>query len=161
MSGFVSDEPAFLEEQAEQTGVRLVTFTIAGEVHALPVAAVEEVVVDRRIHRLPDMPAAMLGMLPLRGSLIPVLDAAAWLGLQPVSAGPPAVLILERGRRRIGLAADAVLQVVRVPEDRLPHTAAMERLVMGIVRTDGGLITLLDPTHLWAIEGTKSWETAT
>lgn len=164
MTGAGSEAAAPAPARAEQATVRLVVFVIAGEVHGLPVAAVEEVVVDRPIHHLPDMPPNMLGMLSLRGTLVPVLDPAGRLGLRKTSTGRPAVLILQQGTQRMGLAADEVLEVVHVPEEHMPQSGGAvtaERLVVGIVRTPQRLITLLNPVHLWAGPGPLQTEDAT
>lgn len=142
----ITGQLAAAEEQTDTPGVRLVTFVIGGEVHALDVHWVEEVVEDHAIYPLPDMPPHVLGVLPWRGALIPVIDPALALGLQRRTTGIPAVLILEGEGRRLGMAADQVSEVVRVPADRIGSLpGGQERLVAGLARIGTVLVTLINP----------------
>jgi purine-binding chemotaxis protein CheW len=132
-------------------GIRVVTFRIGGEVHGVAVEEVEEVVEDAQIHALPRGGRALLGILRLRGELIPVFDLAPALGLAPQQAAGRMVLVL-RGAEHgpFGVAADGAEEVITLGE-LFPAPAGggeLERLLRGVGREGGKLVTVLDPAGI-------------
>lgn len=127
-----------------------VTFTLAGESYAFPVAAVQEILRVGTITRVPDAPHPVRGILNLRGRVVPVVDLRVRLGLQPGEAnGSSRVLIATARGRLIGLLVDSVEQVVRLdaaafeppPPDVLTENSNYLRAVC---QHGAGLLILLD-----------------
>jgi len=85
-----TDYRPFRERVAEDQA-QVIAFRVGGEWHACDVQLVEEVVTRSGIHPLPDMPPRLLGVLRLRGELVPVLERC-W----PAFDGP---LLYYPGRR--------------------------------------------------------------
>lgn len=139
-------ERPFRERVAEDQA-QVIAFRIGGEVHACDIHLVEEVVTRRRVHRLPDMPPRLLGMLRLRGELVPVLDVAPQLDLSLQSA-QPAIIVVAVHDTRVGVAVDAAEDVVALtPSDYRPspHTGGeRDQFVAGVARVGGRLVTLID-----------------
>jgi purine-binding chemotaxis protein CheW len=129
-------------------GAQAVAFRLGGELHGCDIRLVEEVVTKRQIHRLPDVPEHVLGMLLLRGEMVPVLDVAPALGLALADRAAPAVLVVGMGDARIGVAAEAVHEVLDVPADAVrpaPHTGGdRDAYVVGVARLEIGLVNLID-----------------
>ena len=75
--------------------------------YALPMAQVREVVEPRGLTRLPEAPAPVLGLLNVRGRVIPVLDLGALLGLGPIGA-IEGVAVVGSARGNAGLASDTL-----------------------------------------------------
>jgi purine-binding chemotaxis protein CheW len=117
---------------------------------------VEEVVTKRRVHRLPDMPPRLLGMLRLRGELVPVVDVAPLLELE-LRAETPTILVVEVGDARLGVAVDATHDVVSLsPADYrpAPHSGGeRDRYVAGVARIDGTLVNLVDLAEMLREQG--------
>ncbi|HEX2094015.1 MAG TPA: chemotaxis protein CheW [Longimicrobiaceae bacterium] len=132
----------------EEELLRLLVFRIGRELHACDVLLVEEVVTDVAVHPLPDLPRPVLGVLRLRGALVPVLDVAPALGVRLEEVRTPAVLILEAGERRIGIAADEVREVASLPAATLQRAPArgseQDEHVLGVARAGDELVTVLD-----------------
>lgn len=128
-------------------GARAVAFRLGGELHGCDIRLVEEVVTRRAVHPLPDVPSHVLGMLLLRGEMVPVLDVAPALGLA-LGAPAPAVLVVGMGDARVGVAAEAVHEVLEVPADAVrpaPHTGGdRDAYVVGVARLEIGLVNLID-----------------
>ncbi|MFN7135178.1 MAG: chemotaxis protein CheW, partial [Myxococcales bacterium] len=61
--------------------MRHVVFTAASERYALPLAAVREVVVPATLSRVPRSPAAVCGIMNLRGRVVTVVDLGVLFGL--------------------------------------------------------------------------------
>lgn len=134
---------------AGEEGVQVIAFRLGGELHACDILLVQEVVMKRRVHRLPDMPGHLLGMLRLRGELVPVVDVAPRLGLALESEGAPSILVMEgEGESLVGVAVDAVHEVVTVPASAYrpaPLTGKdRDAYVVGVARVGGSLLTLID-----------------
>ncbi|HEX7240797.1 MAG TPA: chemotaxis protein CheW [Longimicrobiaceae bacterium] len=146
------EEPRREEEEEQVDLLRLVVFRVGAELHACDVLLVEEVVTGARVHPLPDVPRPLMGVIRLRGSLVPVLDLAPVLGLRLEETATPAVLILDAGASRIGVAADEVREVASVPAASLRPAPARggepEEHVVGVARAGGELLTVLDLAKL-------------
>jgi purine-binding chemotaxis protein CheW len=126
-------------------GSEVLSFRVGGELFALDLAAVEEVVEMPEIHPLPHAPAAMLGALRLRRRLMPLYTPAPLLGVGDVASG--AVLILRRENRRVAIAIDDVddVLVVDVADIRRPPSGdGAESVLVGVTLHRHQLVSLLD-----------------
>lgn len=143
-------------ERVAEDEAQVIAFRIGGEVHACDIQLVEEVVTRRRVHPLPDMPPRLLGMLRLRGDLVPVLDVAPLLELE-LQAEVPAILVVAVGDSRLGVAVDATHEVVSLsPADYrpAPHGGAdRDRYVAGVARVNGALVNLVDLAEMLREQG--------
>jgi purine-binding chemotaxis protein CheW len=134
----------FRERIAADLPVQAIAFQIAGEMHACDVLLVEEVVTKHRIHPLPDMPPRLLGVIRLRGDLVPVIDVAPLLALSLAPDVAPSVLVVESEGLRVGLAADFVHDVIALPPGSYHPAPGGDAFVAAVARVDGTLYTLLD-----------------
>ena len=134
-------------ERVAEDEAQVIAFQLGGELHACDIQLVEEVVTKRRIHRPPDMPPRLLGMLRLRGELVPVLEVVLWRDLV-LGIGHPVVLVVGWGGLWWGVAGDAAQDVVALtPADYrpAPHTGGeRDEYVVGVARVDGRLVSLID-----------------
>ena len=133
---------------ARDEGAQAVAFRLGGELHGCDIRLVEEVVTKRTIHPLPDVPPHVLGVLMLRGEMVPVMDVSAALGLALSRERAPAILVVGIGGGRLGVAVEAVHEVLDVPADVVrpaPHTGGdRDAYVVGVARLEAGLVTLID-----------------
>jgi purine-binding chemotaxis protein CheW len=122
--------------------LRHVVFRIGEERYALPLEAVREVVVPQPpFARVPRASDAVRGVMNLKGRVLAVVDLAALVGLapQPLVAGAGQVLVLDHGKRALGLLVGGVLGVE--PIDAPPASAAT--LVRGVAPALAGAVTVL------------------
>ena len=94
------DFDALFSEPAAQAGEGEASFlalTVGGDPYALPVAQIGGLARDRGVAPLPGAPAGFVGLVGLRGSVLPVWDLAGLLGYAPsagrwlaIAAGDPA-----------------------------------------------------------------------
>ncbi len=76
------------------------------EFYSLPVQSFREVVSRPRITRLPASPESVLGLINVRGEIIPLFDVAALLGTgQSSAASFAAVFETASGRAAVGTTA--------------------------------------------------------
>lgn len=103
---------------------RSIVFRVGQQRCALPLTSVREVVMPQPLSRVPRAPEAVLGIMNLRGRVIAVVDLvmglSGELGRQAQGAGLlPAqarlrtgrILLLERGRKEIGLLVNEVVGI--------------------------------------------------
>lgn len=96
---------------------QFVTLGLDGETLAVPVETVLEILDMRRIARLPDAPAHVLGLIDVRGRNVSVMDLRARLGLPVAPTSEHSrILVLEvplaeRPPLVLGLVVDRVFEV--------------------------------------------------
>ncbi|HEV8266847.1 MAG TPA: chemotaxis protein CheW [Thermoanaerobaculia bacterium] len=130
------------------------TIVLAGEACALDVASVVEVVEHAPITRVPRTPDWALGVLNLRGAIVPVVDLARKLGLAPTEVtAKSCVVMVERGegdeRRVVGILADGVDTVVDVDPASIQSCPSFgsripSAYVSGLAPASSRLVPLLD-----------------
>jgi purine-binding chemotaxis protein CheW len=108
------------EPAAEAPLVQLCTFRIGGEDYAVDIMRVREIIHPLPITPVPRAPASVEGVVRLRGEVVPVLDVRKRLGL-PASAPSRRTrfLVVNVGRRRVGLVVDEVCEVIRIPREEI------------------------------------------
>lgn len=129
----------------------MLVFRVGRELFAVELVAVEEALDMPIVHRLPEMPPAMLGVFTLRGLLVSVFSPAETLGVSYQDAAT--VVVFCGGDRRIALAADDVDDVLLADLTTVrnaPGSSTKDGAVLGIVRRGEDLIALLDAQSLLA-----------
>jgi purine-binding chemotaxis protein CheW len=125
------------------TGRKLLLFRAAGRVFALEAGAVLEIVPASPATRIPGSPAAVRGLVNVRGTVVTVVDAGLAIGVGSGPGAPdgPVVLVSQRDRP-VGIAVDEVCDLVAVDaavtEDRAALPGVRPDLVRG-VGSAGGL----------------------
>ncbi len=126
------------------TTVEALLLPVGGDVYALPVEWVREVVAAPTVTRLVTAPAVVLGLFNLRGQIVPLLDTAALLGIGTTETTAFAVVVScpqgLAGLATTGFPQRGVLDAPTEPSD-LPGTA-------GVCQLDEAVATLLDPASL-------------
>lgn len=135
----------------------LVSFDVAGQEFALPIAHVEGIVpVPDRLARMPKARAHVLGVAAIRDALVPLLDLRALFGLEGAAPAHPRAVVATVAGERVGLVVDAVREILRVAPDAvgpvppiLAREAEFEDL-SGIARLDRGrrLVSVLSAERL-------------
>lgn len=116
-------------------------FMTEGERFGLPANVIEEVLDAPNIRHLAGMPNHVAGVIYHRGTWLPAIDAAPRLGLD-ARTGRAAALVIRRGAGRYALTADNVLGIRELGEPS----------EMGLVTTDLGLVSPVDPNLLFRSE---------
>ena len=136
-------------EAREEPGIHLLLFTLGDESYAFPLERVREVVKPGPITPVPSIPEHILGVMNLRGEILPVLDPKRLLG---VGVGTPTpqgrIIVVKAPGMSVGLLADGVEDAIEVkgsmesPIANLPERQA--RYIQGQVNHEGLLVGVLD-----------------
>jgi purine-binding chemotaxis protein CheW len=130
---------------------------LGGRPFAVDVTAAREVVVLDTTTPVPGAPPSVLGVMNLRGSVLPVVEARPLLGL-PAHTRADRALVLADGERCAAVVIEGVIGLAPLDVDPLP--AAADNLALGeVVAETGSRATLLDaPGMLAAIR--RGWDPA-
>ncbi len=129
----------------------LLMFRVGAEHFAVELRAVDEVIDRPRIHHVPEMPPAMLGVVTVRERLTPVYSPHRALG-SPL-ASRDAVLIFRDGRSGAGVLVDDVDDAITVDLRDLrdpPGARENDAVVVGVIRHEDVWIAILDAEALIA-----------
>jgi two-component system chemotaxis response regulator CheV len=130
------------------------------ETYGINVFKVREVMRTPAVTAAPDMPAAVKGMVSLRGALVPVVDLAEYAGVKPDS--PRDIMIVtEYNGHTQGFLVEAVDTILRLDwaQMRVPPEMLVSSHLGGLVTAitelpDGRLVMMLDVERVLA-ETTK------
>ncbi len=130
-------------------------FCLGPETYAVPVELVREILTPPPITVLPLSPEHVLGVMNLRGAVVPVFDLRRRLGLPPARGASPVVVMLRLGGKLQGAMVDSVEDVIAVPEDQVQETPEMagkarQEYLGGLIEHQGEMIILLDIERLLA-----------
>ncbi|MEH3120651.1 MAG: chemotaxis protein CheW [Sphingomonas phyllosphaerae] len=147
-----ADPPAAVrspEVHEHDTSRQFVIFHSAGEMFAVPLAEVKEIIRVPDVVRMPLSPPALLGLANLRGTVLPVLDLRRLFNLPEVEIDDASrVVVLDQGQP-VGLMVDRMANVVTVdadrvePVDRVRATIDTDLLTGMIKDADGKTIVMI------------------
>jgi purine-binding chemotaxis protein CheW len=97
-----------LEARLRQASeLKLVGFHVAGQELSVPIAQVQEVIRAVPVTRLPTAPVHILGIMNLRGRVVPLIDTAGLLGLA-ASGQSRFIIVCRRRDMLLGLLVEAI-----------------------------------------------------
>ena len=132
----------------------ILCFRISDEIYGINIMELKEIIKPRETTEVPRTPPFIMGVISLRGVIIPVFNLRERLGLsQGVQNGRERIVIVKRHEGFTGLLVDEIIQVVRIgKEGREPAPAFLEGIdrdfVCGIGRTGAMMIILLNVTNI-------------
>ncbi len=116
------------EDSSAEAPLEFLSFMLGEEEYALPLTRISEIIKPRSITDVPRCKGFVLGIISLRGVIIPVFDLLTKLNLGKVTWNRSAriVIVHRNDGDLVGLATDSVEDVVRVlPGDIEPPPPAM------------------------------------
>jgi len=106
----------------------VLAFFIGNEEYAVDIRRIREIIKPRETTEVPRAPDFVVGIISVRGTIIPVIDLRRRLKLDP-ALWPPGrdarILIVTRADESFGLFVDEVRQVVRMRDADVEPPSAM------------------------------------
>lgn len=141
--------------KTENTSKAYLTFTLGNEKFALPVDHVQEVVELEQITKVPHAPEYMLGIINLRGRVLPLLDTKQKLGLpktQTTKKSRVLVLDIQEGDEKslqIGAMVDIAKEVIELSPADIQEAPEFENYkssapITGLVNHHGDITLIMD-----------------
>lgn len=136
-------------EETQQRELELLSFSLGGEEYAVMVADVREVLRIFQPTTVPNAPDYILGVMSLRGTMLPIIDLCKRFGLASgVKDAKSRIIVVNSDDGEAGLLVDRVTGVFRIlPDEIKPAPENIEQgaeFLRGIARKDDRLYILLD-----------------
>ena len=130
--------------------MQLVVFELGDESYGVDISRVQDINRMQEITEIPHAPESVVGVINLRGRVIPVIDLRKRFGLpEAVHTKDTRIVVVHLEGNLIGVIVDAVSQVLRIPTDIVeppsPVLAGVDsKYLRGIAKLDDRLVILLD-----------------
>jgi len=134
------------------------TFLLAGEEYGLEILRVQEIKGWNSATPIPNTPEHVLGVLNLRGAVVPIIDLRKRFDLASIPYGPMTVVIVVRmvnddQERTVGLVVDAVSEVYKLEASEIQPAPEMggdisTEFVRGLATVEDKMLILLELDEL-------------
>jgi len=134
------------------------TFMLSGEEYGVDILTVQELRGWEETTPIPNTPSFVLGVINLRGVVVPIVDLRDRFGLEQMEHGPTTVVIIVKvnanGKERVlGIVVDAVSEVYDINQEDMQPPPDMEGsisidFVTGLATMDDKMVILLDINKL-------------
>jgi purine-binding chemotaxis protein CheW len=145
---------AIAEKDAGNAGShQVLTFTLGDETYGVDILRVQEIRGWSPVTRIPQSPSHVLGVLNLRGSIVPIVDLRMRFSLERAEYTPLTVIIVlsvesSVGRRDFGLVVDGVSDVIDVAANDVKPAPELDQVstefIEGLAAVSGRMVMLLD-----------------
>lgn len=107
------------------------TFRLAQEYYGIDILTVQELRGYETPTAMAGAPAAVSGVLNLRGAMVPIMDLRSRLDIEPRFDELTVTVVLKLGGRTIGIVVDSVSDVVNFSADQLKPAPELGGVVGG------------------------------
>ena len=119
MNALVKAANTAVAQATDQGPGQYLTFMLGGEVFAIGILRIKEIIEYGHLTTVPMMPAFIRGVINLRGAVVPVVDLASRFGGQPGEVTRRSCIIIlelevEEEIQVIGVVVDAVNEVLEI-----------------------------------------------
>ncbi len=138
-------------------------FYLGEEKFAINVENVQEVVELEQVTKIPNVPPYMLGIINLRGRVVPLLDTRSKLGLTKTEITKKSrVLIIDLQSENdkiieVGALVDVAKEVIEISDSEIQKAPEMEsgkasQAITGIVNENGSIIMIIDIHQVFVLQ---------
>jgi purine-binding chemotaxis protein CheW len=138
------------------------TFKVENEEFGVEITSIKEIKGWTEATRLPNVAAYILGVVNLRGAIIPVFDLKARFGMGHLESDKNSVVIfLSSGSKLCGILVESVSDILKVKQEEVqPPPSVAEGLrdefVSGLLARSERMVVLLDVDRLFRDSAIKS-----
>jgi len=154
LAAIENDVTADVTDVQPEEEIRICLFKIGEETYAIPVDILTEIIIPQKIFPVPTTPTHVLGVINLRGNIVPIVDIRPALSL-PLQSVPGQIAIIKLGTLMLGIVVNNVLAVLSVTASSiqdLPAEAGVQqsaeknrnRFLRGIIQMDNSVAALLN-----------------
>jgi purine-binding chemotaxis protein CheW len=141
---------------------KVVVFQLEHEQYAIPVehvVSIEKMIMPTVI---PQMPDYMMGVVHIRGELVPVLDTMKILYRRPyIETDNTRLIVVSTEDLSVAFIVDDAKEIIDIPEEAIKQVNMLAYrqtpYFIGVANLPERLITLIDPNRLFeSLEGVKA-----
>ena len=137
------------------------TFQLAGEEYGVDILRVQEIKGWEKATRIPHSPHYVLGVINLRGAVVPVIDLHARFGRRSAQVGKKTCIVIfdamrDGERVELGLLVDAVCEVIDIGADQIEPapsfgSAVRRDFIRGMGKVANRFVIILDPDRAFDV----------
>ena len=144
--------------------LQLVGFVVADELFGVDILMVQEIIKNINITAIPDSPDFIVGVINLRGNIIPIIDLKKRLKLvakKESKSDDVWIVVLNISGRVTGFIVDRVTRVIKVqaeairPAPELVVSGLKSDYIRGVTKHDKRLLALLDFNRILLVDEFK------
>lgn len=134
--------------------LQIIAFTVGKEDYGLEIEKIQEVIRMKPIKQLPRTPPFILGVMNLRGNIIPVIGLREKFGLEPLKYTQfTRIIVVNHRGKYVGMVVDDVNRVINVPLSNIEGNPEMvsdntRALVRGVAKLQDQVIILVELDYL-------------
>ena len=146
----------------EDSPAQYLTFSLGGEVFALGILNVKEIIEFGNVTEIPMMPVFIRGVINLRGAVVPVIDLSARFGGNASKVSRRTCIVIveiesDDAKQDLGVIVDAVNEVLEIPRAEIeppPSFGAKIRadFIQGMGKVDGRFVIILNVERVLSTE---------
>ncbi len=138
--------------KAEHAG-KYLTFFLSNEEYGLKILTVHEIIGLMPVTRVPRTPDFILGVINLRGKVIPVVDLRIRFGMPVTESQDVCIIVVQVRGIQMGIVVDRVSEVVNIVGEEIeaPPSFGVDvptDFLLGIGKSQGRVKMLLDIDHV-------------
>lgn len=141
--------------QPDRSAAReLISFRVGDQEFCVDIMSVREIRGWSPATPLPGSARSVLGVINLRGVILPIIDLSSSVGRDPVTpTGRNVIIVVEVSRKLVGLLVDAVSDIITVTAEMIQPPPDMgegtgDTFTRGILAIESRMICLIDPAAL-------------
>lgn len=146
---------------------KYLSFTLKGEVYAMAIEQVKEIIEFGQITAVPMMPSYMRGVINLRGAVVPVVDLSCRFGSGVTEVGRRTCIVIvevpqaQIERQVIGVIVDAVNAVLDISANAIEPppsfgTSVRPDFVVGMAKVKGRFVVVLNVPRTLSVDDLRS-----
>lgn len=134
-----------------ETDSRYLIFKVVDDEFGIAISYVIEIISMQSITMVPELPEYMVGVINLRGTIIPVMDARKRFNQPSMDYNErTCIIVIILGDTQLGLVVDMVEEVMDIPPDMIVDPPQSEngqganRYISGVVKLPSGIKQIVD-----------------
>jgi purine-binding chemotaxis protein CheW len=154
--------PMAATQAAAEDNAQYLTFMLRGELFAIGILAIKEIIEYGKLTTIPMMPEHIRGVINLRGAVVPVVDLSARFGRGGSDITRRSCIVIiemeaEGDRHDIGVVVDAVCEVLEIPGSKIeppPSFGANIRtdFISGMGKVGEQFVIILSVNHVLSLD---------
>jgi purine-binding chemotaxis protein CheW len=142
--------------------MQFLTFMLGGEMFAMGILAIKEIIEYSTLTEVPMMPASIRGVINLRGAVVPVVDLSVRFGRPSVAVTKRTCIVivevtLNDTRQDVGVVVDAVNEVLEIAEADIEPTPTFGTrirtdFIQGMGKVNNRFVILLDVNQVLSLD---------
>ena len=154
--------PAMVNSAGAADIQQYLTFMLSGEMYAVGILNVKEIIEYGQLTEIPMMPAFIRGVINLRGSVVPVVDLAARFGHAQSEVGKRTCIVIvevsqDEAKHDLGIMVDAVSEVLEVSSADIEPAPAFGAKIRAdfidrMAKISGKFVIILDIQRVLSVD---------